>query len=160
RRGRTAGIYGHGRLHGRDLAGAGAGDACCPARACGRSRRGAPAGARPAGRASLRGEPSSPADAGAVGMKRSSLVPPRAESWTSHRRPKKPSCKQHEGRGAVSGKQFVSTRKILLVLCVAASLSALAAPAAAQVYPNCPVKIVVPFVPGGPTEFIIRLLAD
>ena len=60
----------------------------------------------------------------------------------------------------MSGKQFVSTRKILLVLCLAASLSALAAPAAAQVYPNCPVKIVVPFVPGGPTEFIIRVLAD
>ena len=32
--------------------------------------------------------------------------------------------------------------------------------ALAQPYPNRPVKIVIPFGPGGPTEFILRLIAD
>ena len=59
----------------------------------------------------------------------------------------------------MSGKQFFSARRILLAACVAAGLGAFIAPAAAQGYPNRPVKIIVPFVPGGPTEFI-RLLAD
>jgi tripartite-type tricarboxylate transporter receptor subunit TctC len=29
-------------------------------------------------------------------------------------------------------------------------------PAAAQAYPNRPVKVIIPFAPGGPTEFILE----
>ena len=47
------------------------------------------------------------------------------------------------------------------MLTAVAALGVLAAfPAAAQTYPNRPVKIIMPFAPGGPTEFIIRLIAD
>jgi tripartite-type tricarboxylate transporter receptor subunit TctC len=55
----------------------------------------------------------------------------------------------------------VLSKRMLLALVAALGLGALAGePAAAQAYPNRPIKIIIPFAPGGPTEFIIRLVAD
>src|SRR5882724_1074722 len=54
----------------------------------------------------------------------------------------------------------VGKRILFAALATFAIIAAAAEPAAAQSYPNRPVKIIVPFAPGGPTEFIIRLVAD
>ncbi len=48
----------------------------------------------------------------------------------------------------------------LALLCLPVALSAFAAPASAQEFPKGPVRIIVPFPPGGPTDTVGRLLAQ
>jgi tripartite-type tricarboxylate transporter receptor subunit TctC len=54
----------------------------------------------------------------------------------------------------------MTCKRPCLCALVAAVATLTACAAQAQSYPNRPVKIVIPFGPGGPTEFILRLIAD
>jgi tripartite-type tricarboxylate transporter receptor subunit TctC len=60
--------------------------------------------------------------------------------------------------------QQVSSRICLAVLCVASwcatSMSPVLSPALAQDYPSRPVKVIMPFGAGGPTDVFTRAIAD
>ena len=51
-------------------------------------------------------------------------------------------------------------RQLLLGAAVVLAVSSLAAPAAAQTYPEKPIKLIVPFPPGGPIDTMARLVAE
>jgi tripartite-type tricarboxylate transporter receptor subunit TctC len=55
---------------------------------------------------------------------------------------------------------MLSRRQLLSRALALGVPTVIARPASAQAYPSRPVKIIIPFGPGGPTEFIIRLVAD
>jgi tripartite-type tricarboxylate transporter receptor subunit TctC len=52
------------------------------------------------------------------------------------------------------------TRRTLLVVPLALAAAGLTAPAAAQTYPSRPIKMIVPFPPGGPIDTMARLLGQ
>ena len=54
----------------------------------------------------------------------------------------------------------MQTRRVLLASCAVLAVLGLAEPAQSQVWPHKPVRIIVPYAPGGNTDSIARLVAQ
>ena len=55
---------------------------------------------------------------------------------------------------------MINRRTALSTLATLTLAPALIAPAAAQTYPDKPIKLIVPFPAGGPTDFMARLISQ
>src|SRR5262249_11608475 len=63
-------------------------------------------------------------------------------------------------RGVVRMTVTIGRRELLVALGGAVAAWPLAARAGAESYPDRPVRVIVPYAPGGPTDAITRLLAQ